>query len=293
MASKMTRDEKPAPGRGLPGTRSVSRTVQVLKTVAARKDIGWRLTDLASHCSLDNATAYRILNCLTAEGMVQQRKHDRRYVPGPLLFELALSLPAYSTFQSAVHPDLVRIAKTLNGIAFLFLRSGQESVCIDRAGSSSVNPLTEIGTRHLRAESTAGIAMLLALPKKEQQSLIDATLHHGHRTTSHRRASYIKILQRSRRYGYGVNRGDLVPGLPTVAIPIMDPTGIPFAALALMGPASLFVGKRLEAIARHLKEAADRISQEQAHLIISFKRHTMAPDQAAAKAGRPVRTMPQ
>jgi len=283
------RDEKSTLRRGLPGTRSVSRTVQVLKTVTARKDIGWRLTDLASHCSLDNATAYRILNCLTAEGMVQQREHDRRYVPGPLLFELALSLPAYSTFQSAVHPDLVKIAKRLNGIAFLFLRSGQESVCIDRTGTSSVNPLTEIGTRHLMAESTAGIAMLLALPKKEQQTLIGATRDHGHRATSHRRASYVKILRRSRRYGYGINQGDLVPGLPTVAVPIMDPKGTPFAALALMGPASLFAGKRLEAIVKHLKEEADRISQEQAHLIVSFKRHTMAPDQAAAKAGPPGR----
>jgi DNA-binding IclR family transcriptional regulator len=277
------RREKAAPRRGVPGTRSVSRTIQVLKTVTARKDIGWRLTDLASYCSLDNATAHRILSCLAAEGMVQQREHDRRYVPGPLLFELALALPAYSAFQSAVHPSLVHIAKELNGIAFLFLRSGQESVCIDRTGTSSVNPLTEIGTRHLMAESTAGIAMLLALPRKEQQPLIDATRDLQHRTTSHRRASYIKILQRSRRYGYGVNQGDLVPGLPTVAVPIMDPKDTPFGALALMGPAVLFAGKRLKEIADYLKEAADRIAREQEHLIVSFKRHTMAPEQAGKK----------
>src|SRR3954469_21500039 len=105
------------------GTQSITRTILVLKTLALRKEIGWRLTDLAAHCGLDNATAYRIVACLTAERFVQQRSRDRRYVPGPLLYELSLALPAYGTFVSAMRPELGRIARRLRGISFLYMRS--------------------------------------------------------------------------------------------------------------------------------------------------------------------------
>jgi DNA-binding IclR family transcriptional regulator len=252
------------------GTQSIARTLLILKTVAARKEIGWRLTDLASHCRLDNATTHRILACLTAERFVQQRRGDRRYVPGPMLFELSLATPAYAAFTAALRPELTRMARRLNGISFLFLRSGDESICVDRVGTAPVQPLTVVGTRRPMAESTAGIAMLLALPRKEQQGLIASARAQTHRSSEHRASSYRKILQRSRRHGFGVNRGDLIPGLAGVALPILDDGGRPFAALGIMGPTELFAGERLHRMGAFLREDARRIGIEHAALIAEF-----------------------
>src|SRR5688572_16452138 len=111
------------------GTQSIERTVVILRELAARGAIGWRLSDLATSCELDRGTTHRILGCLLRERLVRQRGTDRRYVPGPLLFELGLSVPALSEFQSACSPAVARLAKRLGGVALLYLRSGSEFVC--------------------------------------------------------------------------------------------------------------------------------------------------------------------
>ncbi len=247
------------------GTQSIARTILVLKTLALRKEIGWRLTDLASHCNLDNATTYRIVACLTTERLAQQRPSDRRYVPGPLLFELALAVPAYNNFASALRPELLRLARRLDCIVFLYLRSGSESICIERVGSAPVQPLTVVGTRRPMAGSMAGIAMLLSLPRKEQQALIAEVRNHP--PMAERAPSYRKILQRSRRHGFGVNRGDVVPGLAGLAVPITDAGGWPFAAIGIMGPTATFAASRLNRMGESLREEARRIGHEHARLI--------------------------
>ena len=154
------------------GTQSIQRSVLLLKAVAERRDIGWRLGDLAQYCCLEKTTAHRMLKCLVAERLLRQRSEDRRYIPGPLLFELATSLPAYMGFRDAVHADLESIARRLNSIAFLHLRAGNEAVCIDRAGNASVNPLTVIGTRRPLTLSTAGVAILIAMSRRERRDIM-------------------------------------------------------------------------------------------------------------------------
>jgi DNA-binding IclR family transcriptional regulator len=260
---------KPPRNRVPAGTQSITRTILVLKTLALRKEIGWRLTDLAAHCGLDNATTYRIVACLSAERLVQQRASDRRYVPGPLLFELSLAVPAYNSFAAAVRPELVRIARKLDCIAFLYLRSGNESICIERVGHAPVQPLTVVGTRRPMAGSMAGMAMLLPLPRKEQQVLIAEV--RSHPPMAERAPSYRKILERSRRHGFGVNRGDVVPGLAGLAVPIMDAKGWPFAALGIMGPTPMFASDRTSRLGEAMREEAYRITRENAALITDLQ----------------------
>lgn len=247
------------------GTQSIVRAIRVMKTIAERKEIGWRLTDLAAHCGLGKATTYRIVACLASARIVLQRAGNRRYIPGPLLFELALSTPAYSTFTAAVHEDLMRMAK-IGGNAFLYLRSGDEVVCIDRVGTTPIQPVTAIGRRRPIAQSTFGISMLLALPKAEQRALL------GHKKqqipgSDSRAVAYRKVLERSRRHGFGLNRGDVVPGLTCIAIPILDSQNRPFAAIGVTGPAASLQGQPLRSAAQLLQREARRIEREHAQLI--------------------------
>src|ERR1700694_3067020 len=120
------------------GTQSVERAVLLLKELSARGTFGWRLSDLAAQCSLDKGTAHRILSCLQRERLVQQRESDRHYLPGPLLFELSLTLPPLPEFQAACQAPLGRVARRTGGVAFLYLRSGSDFVCAARVGATSI-----------------------------------------------------------------------------------------------------------------------------------------------------------
>jgi len=248
--------------------RSISRAILVLKTLATHKQLGWRLSDLASACSLDVATTYRILRTLTAERLVYQRADDRRYVAGAVMFELSLAIPSLHSFKNSVKPELDAIASDHHGISFLHLRSGTESVCIEKVGNSTVHAITDIGSRRHLARSTSGIAMLLKLPKEEQAALLKDAQKKS--SDKKRDLSYRVILQTSRQHGYGLNEGKVVPGLPSVDFALVDSKNRPVGSIGLMGPTSIIAGAKLQRVAHRLKDTANAISLQYGDVLSSL-----------------------
>ena len=247
------------------GTQIISRTIRVMKTIAERREFGWRLTDLAAQCGLSKATTYRIVACLNTERILVQRPGDRRYAPGPLLFELGLSTPAYTAFSRALDADLVRLAE-IGGNAYLYLRSNDEAVCIGRAGVLAVRPVSDIGRRMPLLRTTFGIAMFLGMGRDEQRRLLqeDSARPAGARSG---RIAYRRVLARSRRYGFGVKRGDTVPGQSCVALAIRTKGGVPVAALGLTAPTARLTGAGLREVVRTLRAIVERVEDEQAGII--------------------------
>lgn len=253
------------------GTQSIERTVRLLKAVAERKDIGWRLTDLALYCGLGKPTTHRIVKCLVAERLLSQRPEDRRYIPGPLLFELASALPAYMDFRDVMHEELGAIARRHHGYALLHLRSGDETVCIDRVGTSSVHPLTVIGTRRPLTQSTAGVSILLALAEAERERIIAVLRRRKARESEKRRAQvYTEILRQSLQLGHAYSLGDVVPGLGAIAVPLLDARDEPFGALGLMGPVEHFAGERMDKAMGALSREAQRLQRGHRQIIAAL-----------------------
>ncbi|OVZ66440.1 MULTISPECIES: IclR family transcriptional regulator [unclassified Pigmentiphaga] len=246
------------------GTQSIIRTINILKAVADRREIGWRLTDLAAHCGLGKSTTYRIVACLCSERMLQQRPDDRRYIPGQLLYELALALPSYAAFKDAAHPGLEQLSKRLGGIAFLYLRSGEEAVCIDRVGDAAVPAITGVGTRRLLSESTFGISMLFAMPRQERELLLAANRRDPHAAKGERAAAYRRILQRSRRCGFGLNEGDITQGTTGIAVPVVDRFKRPIASIGVMVPSEKCGADRRPRVLALLRETALALAADSA-----------------------------
>src|SRR3546814_4280542 len=120
------------PGRAAPdrtGTQSLGRGIKLMRMIATRPAFGWRLSDLAAACKQDKGTVHRMLACLVEERLVTQRPSDRRYLPGPLMYELGLAIPARVQFQRRAESVLQSFARRMGGIALLLLRSGNEYVC--------------------------------------------------------------------------------------------------------------------------------------------------------------------
>jgi len=253
----------------LPGTRSITRAIDVAKAVAEHKQIGWRLTDLAARCGLEKSTAYRILSSLVAERIVQKRATDRRYIPGPLMFELALCTPCYANFVAVVHPVLVRISESGGG-AHLYLRSGYEVVCIDDVRSKSTQQLTTRGRRLPIEQSTYGIAMILAMSKNEQQEVLKVA--EARRDPGSKNATaYRKVLAASRSRGFALNSGMAVPGLISIAVAILDSQQQPFAAIGVVAPSSLMHGNKIDRMVEVLRQESNQIADEAADLIAELR----------------------
>ncbi len=239
------------------GTQSIARAATLLRAVAARPQQGWRLTDIAAHCGFDKGSAHRMLAGLTRERMITQRAGDRHYLPGPLLFELGLGVTHLGDFRARAQPALARIARTAPGVAFLYFLSGEEFVCAARVGPNTLKGLSiEVGTRRPLAVAAGGVALLLALPEREQRAVIAANLRQIASWGAERRRAVQTMLRRSRRAGYALNLADVVPGIHSIAVPLRDAAGRSFAALSVSGAAETLPRAQLDAWAGVLRREA-------------------------------------
>jgi DNA-binding IclR family transcriptional regulator len=253
------------------GTQTLDRAIRLLKMLASRSTVGWRLTDLAAQCELDKATAYRLLQALERHRLARQRASDRHYAPGPLLFELGLAFPALAQFQTACRPSLARLARRPGGAALLYLRSEEDFVCIARVGGATVRGLSvEVGTRRPLAVSAPGIAILLALPQEQGARILESNMLAVRRFGEVRVRSVQEAIRRSRSAGVALNLGDIVAGLWSFGVPIRDAAAAPFAAIGVTGHAGSYSMERVPEIVELLRKEAARIEEECAALIPSI-----------------------
>ena len=238
------------------GTQSLERGAALLKELAARGTVGWRLSDLAERCDLDKGTVHRIMAFLVRERLARQRPGDRRYVPGPLLFELSLALPGHAAFQAACAPHLARVAK-LGGVAFVCLRSGADFVCAAHAGDSPLKALAhEVGLRRPLVVSAGGVAILLALAPEEARALIAENMSRVQKSGEVRVKAVERMLRRSQAQGYAVHLSDIVPRVNTFGVAIRDARGAPFASVSIAGASEDFPQSRAPLVLAALQDAA-------------------------------------
>jgi DNA-binding IclR family transcriptional regulator len=246
------------------GTQSIERAVTLLREISTRGHFGWQLSDLAARCHLGKSTAHRMLACLLREGLVRQRPTDRHYMPGPLLFELGLSLPELGDLQYIARSRLATLAKRNSAVAFLFFRSGDDFVCAVRVGSRDLNVLTSPGTRRPLITSAGGVAMLLEMPVPDAREIIRRNF------ASLKEAGYSKararnirtMLERTHAARFAINAGDIVPGVNAFALALRNSSGAPFAAVSLAGPSATFSLKRAPEIRSTLESTVQELQAE-------------------------------
>ncbi|MCC6535297.1 MAG: helix-turn-helix domain-containing protein [Burkholderiales bacterium] len=237
----------------------------MLRELAVRGSIGWRLSDLATSCGLDRSTTHRLLACLVRNRMAGQRASDRRYVPGPLLFELGLSLPAMAAFQSACATPLARVARRLNAVSLLCLRSGAEFVCAARSGALEIKALTiDVGTRRPLLYSVGGVAILLGLPKAEARSIVAGNLQQLARFGDTRIRILQRVLRLAESRGYASSQNEIVPGVSAFGVPIIDTQGSALGSISVVAPSSAFAPARTNEVVAILMREGDAIAREAA-----------------------------
>lgn len=251
-------------GAERPGTRSLSRLVKVMRVVASRPQFGWRLSDLAAACHLDRATVHRMLAFLVEERLVEQRASDRHYLPGPLMFELGLALPDHAQFQRRAETLVGAFARRLGGVGLLLLRSGNEYVCSVRQGTLALSgSVIYPGTRRPLFTAAGGVAILQTLPAPQARAvLLDNVAQEIARCGTGRLASLQKMRERSDLHGFGVNLGDVVPGIHAFAVPVRNPRGEAFASLNLLGTPSQYGEASIAALRDELLATAAGLDGE-------------------------------
>ena len=250
------------------GTQSVRRAVTLLREIAVKAPGGgWQLADLARRCGIDRTTAYRILGCLVAEGLITRNEDGRRgssYRLGPLAFELGLAAQPERDLRPLCADAMTRLAARTGDTVFLNVRSGYDSVCLDRReGPYPVRALTvEVGARRPLCASAGGLAMLMLLPEAERRSIVKENAQRLAATTGVSLRTLNLMLEESIASGYGLNNRRVIPGVIALGVAVRNARGEPIAALSIAAIGERLGTARRKEAAAWLREAVAQIGKK-------------------------------
>lgn len=241
------------------GTQSIERATHVLRIIAARNSVGLRLVDISRQAKLERPTVHRILKCLITEGMVRQDSETRRYFLGHLIFELGLAASSSFNLRDICHPSLTRLAYKSGDTVFLTIRSGADSVCIDRVeGSYPIKTLTlEIGTRRPLGVGAGGLALLMNLPEQTQQEIVSANALRFGAYNSLTVPILMRLLKRCRERGFALNDSQVTPDATSVGLPIRSRSGEPVLAISIGAISSRMTAERQNELASMIREEVE------------------------------------
>lgn len=216
-----------------PGSaQTVARAIQLLRLVASSRSRDLRVIDIAEMASLEKSTAHRLLQRLVQERMLVRDPGRRGYRLGPLLYELGLAALPANNLREVSQAALHQLAQATGDMAFLVVRSGFESVCLNRiAGNFAIQTLTrDVGDRHPLGVGAGGLAILAALAESEAAIVLKAVAPQLRRYGLNERTLRQRV-QAVRATGVAVDEGAAALDVTALGRAIRDGTGAPVAAV--------------------------------------------------------------
>lgn len=249
------------------GAQSVRRALAVLRVLATGQERGVRLTDVVSHTGLNRPTVHRLLRVLVEEGAVEQDVATRRYLVGGEVSLLGLARASRFPIQAIAEPHLRHLSESLGDTAFLTIRNGTDSVCIDRRpGSFPVKVLSiEIGARRPLGVGVSGLVLLASLPADEAADVV----RRNARRLEALHVDPAELLERAvrtRAQGYAYAPVGVVPGSRAVAVPICLADGRTVAGLAIATITERLPDARVQGVVEQMRARARLIGAQAAEL---------------------------
>jgi DNA-binding IclR family transcriptional regulator len=216
------------------GAQSLRRALAVLRVLAAGRETGLPLSEVVAATGLTRPTAHRIVHVLMEEGIVERNARSKRFAIGQQVPELALARQSRSRLIVAAEPYLARLSREVGDTVFLTIRTGLDSLCVARwIGTYPIQVLSiEVGARRPLGVSSAGVAILSALPPAEARQIVsrNQVRFGAYRMTP---AMALQLIAEARQRGYGIHHIGLVPGTKAISATIGETDGRPIAAITI------------------------------------------------------------
>lgn len=245
-------------------TQTLERAIALLRLLASGGAEGRRLIELQQESRLTKPTIHRILATLRQEEFVEQVEVTRRYRLAAGLAALGWSAGrTMYDLRDLASEDMMEAASTSGDTSFLNIRTGHETVCIDRqTGSYPVKAFAvDVGTRRPLGVGASGVALLAGMGPEQAERALAAIRQ---RLAVFPRAGEARIREAvaaARRDGYALSDELVVKGVRAVAVCIRDSHGAPLAGISIAAINERMPDSRLPEIARILRGHASRIER--------------------------------
>lgn len=254
------------------GSQSLQRALVLLNLVgvmASDRPGGVSLAELARHSGRPKPSVHRVLAALVQAGYVKRLEPAGTYQLGHqalVLGELARNLP--NPLHQEAHDSVVRLATFAEDTAFLTVRQGSFSVCVQREeGRGPIrNNALGVGDRHPLGMGAGSLAILSSLEDDE----VDEILSRNASVTRHQyprldREALRNLVRQARKDGYALNPGLVAAGSWAIGVPIHDQAGRPVAAFSIASIEQRLGRERREQLADEMRAEAHLVEHALTH----------------------------
>lgn len=268
------------------GVRSVARAAALLRLLARSPGRPQRLSELSADAGLHKVTTRRLLGALVAEGLAELL--DRGYVLGPQAWLIGRAAGHRYDLTQLAGPSVERIAATVGDVALLAVQAGNSAVCLARVEGSY--PIVSINMKPGMVRPLGVGAHALALLAAHPDARVEEILAE----TEAERSAFPKLtskrlrekVRETRRQGFALIDGDIVPGLTGVAVAVLDPWGKPLASLSCVAITARLGPDRRREVADILRREADHLEARLQRGAAKEEAHDPASEPSDATASR-------
>ena len=221
-------------------TESIAlRAFSALECVVA-SSLPLSLDEITSRLVLPKPTVFRILNLLKGAGLLHRDAASKRFSAGPRLTAFAVDLWRNASLRVQWHRALEIAVAEIGESCNLTLLENDRVLYIDRVETR--HPLRlhlEGGTRVPLHCTASGKLFLSQMTSAEVRAMMGAEPYERFTATTITGFKALEIeLEKTRRTGVGLHDSELFADSVAIAVPIADPSGRYFAAVAMHAPAS-------------------------------------------------------
>ena len=217
------------------GTQAVARAASLLREIAANGATPASLADLASRLGLERPTAYRILQRLVVEGLAEQDPLTKGYGLGPLLYELGLAANPPLRLHSMASEALHLLAQESADTVYAIVRSGLDSLCLDRQeGGYPVKALMmNTGRRRPMGIGAGSLSLLAAMPAPEADRILEVNTARIRAAGEESINELRQEIENCRSRGFSLRGPTEAPEILSLAIAVCNSYGTPVLALSI------------------------------------------------------------
>jgi DNA-binding IclR family transcriptional regulator len=228
--------------------RTVSRVAAILEAVAAESE-GMRFAPLAERLGAAKSSVHGLVKGLVAIGYL--REEGGVYRLGPAF--TALLGAGRPDIAAAARPVMEELWETFDETVMLGMHIGDSVVYVETLESRQL--IRYSAPRRLRRPlypTSTGKCFLAYLPPRRRDGYLDARIE-----DPAQRELVRQELERVRRDGFAVNRGETLPDISAAASPILRGEQ-PLACIAVAGPTTR-MGSRLDEIGPVVRDAVQTV----------------------------------
>jgi IclR family KDG regulon transcriptional repressor len=241
---------------------AVSKAFDILQVFIDSKKESLALGEITTLVKLNKNAVFRLLFTMAEKGFLKKDEENGRYSLSPKCIELARVARLANDLRTVALAYMRRLREQFEDTVNLaILEHGQIRYIEVLESSQRFKIVANPGERDPVHCTALGKAMLAHLPEHEVKTILELrgmTKFTG--TTITTQSRLIEELAKVRRRGYAINDGEMVEASRCVAVPILNTSKEPVAAISISGPVARMADSRVAEIGMQLLQCAAEIS---------------------------------